>query len=113
MDKWRLPTIRTSSRRGKISWFLVFVWAFVLATFSVDFARAQSADADRSIAKLIPDCKALAGSPTTKIDLSQVFAETSVATNGPLDMSVVHNKKAKVAGATIEDGMLLLEWGKI
>jgi phosphate:Na+ symporter len=111
MDEWRSQAIRTSSRRVKISWFLSIVWAFALVTFSGDSARAQSTDADRSIAKLIPDCKALAGSPTTKIDLNQTFAETSVAADGPLDLSVVHNKKSKVAAAKIEDGVLLLEWG--
>ncbi len=73
----------------------------------------NAVEPERSIAKLIPDCKALAGSPLTSINLAKVFADTAVDTGEPLKLSVKHNKKSKVADATIEDGNLLLNWGKV
>ncbi len=73
----------------------------------------NAAEQERTIAKLIPDCKALKGSPATVINLSNVFADTVVGSGDPLVLSIAHNKKEKVAAASIEDGKLTLEWGKI
>lgn len=73
----------------------------------------KSDEAERSMAKLLPDCKALHGSPTTVVDLAGIFAETAVGFDDPLTITIQHNKKEKVASATIENGKLLLEWGKV
>ena len=95
-------------------------WASVaifIVAMSPLAARAEApvaeAGADRTIAKLIPDCKALAGSPPTSIDLAEVFADTVVDSGDPLELSVVHNKKKKVAAVSIEEGKLHIEWGKV
>ncbi len=78
----------------------------------------------RSSAKLIPDFKALAGSPPTTFDLTGLFADTPVqdspaatttGKNSPqrLEYSVVHNKKPKVADAEIAGSQLTIHWKKI
>jgi len=96
---------------------LAFVWALAAVTFFANTANAAEADfsgeAERTIAKLIPDYKALADSPTTKIDLINVFSDTTVGSDDPLELSVVHNKKEKVAAASIENSKLTLDWGKV
>ena len=71
------------------------------------------AKAERAIAKLIPDCKALKGSPATVIDLSEVFANTVVDTGEPLQLSVKRNKKEKIADVSIRGDKLTLDWGKV
>jgi len=96
---------------------LPFLCSAVLFSAAASTAAAEAREAatepQRTIAKLIPDCKALSGSPPTIIDLADVFADSAVDTGEPLELSVVHNKKKKVAGATIEAGKLVLDWGKI
>ena len=74
---------------------------------------ASYEDENRSSLKLIPDCKVLKGSPATTIDLTDVFSKTNVDSGDPLELSVVHNTKSKVAEATIENGNLTLDWGKV
>jgi len=76
---------------------------------------ANAPKPERTSAKLIPDCKAFAGSPPTIIDLSELFAGTVIDTGDPLELSVKHNKneKKEIATATIEDSKLKLEWGNV
>ncbi len=101
-----------------------FLAGFLLAnitaapTGSVHAAEADpqdveaTADSNRTSKKLIPDFKALAGAPATVFDLEKVFAGTSVDTGESLVLSIEHNKKKKVAEASIEEGQLTLKWGK-
>ncbi len=99
-----------------VGWLL---FAFLVSCQPVtSFAQEKNqnedvVDPDRSIAKLIPDCKALAGSPPMVMNLTDLFAETAVGTENPLELTVAHNKKEKVAAASIEAGKLTLEWGKV
>jgi len=101
--------------QGFQRFLLCFALVSLVMTLAANLAIAEPPDAapERSIAKLIPDCKALAGSPPTVIDLSEVFDDTAIDTGQPIELSVVHNKKPKVAGASIEEGNLILEWSKI
>ena len=94
-----------------LAWF-VFLSPALLAAQEPAAPEAQ-VDADRISEKLIPDCKALEGSPPTRIDLAGVFVETIVDTGEPLTLSVVHNTKKKVATAEIEGSQLTLNWAKI
>jgi len=80
--------------------------------FGADEAGAPD-KGNRTSEKLIPDCKAFSGTPATLFDLKRIFTGTPVDTGEPLEMSVVHNTKEKVAQATIEEGQLILEWGKV
>lgn len=110
-------------KSGALSQKLVLFSLCITAGFaqvaaSTARAEEQSASLDssapvRSIAKLIPDCKALAGSPATAIGLASVFADTAIGSADELELSVIHNTKSKVAKAAIENGFLLLEWGKV
>jgi phosphate:Na+ symporter len=98
--------------------FYLILCVAVLCTTCALPARASDdvdpvGEAERSIAKLIPDCKALTGSPDTVIDLRDLFAKTAVGSDDPLEIEVVFNKKSKVATATIEQGELRLKWGKV
>ena len=96
---------------------LLFWFAFpaILVAESVELSAELSA-ADplsskaRVVLKLIPDQKALLGSPDTLLDLSGVFAETSVGKGGkPFKIEVLRNK-ADVAEAVIDGNQLRLEW---
>ncbi len=101
---------------------LVVLLCLLACSFSMAGCSAQEnhagAKGDRSIAKLIPDQKTLVGSPPTVIDLAEVFVDTPVARrpgeeDKPWVLSVVHNKKSKVAKAEIDGSRLLLDWGKV
>ena len=70
-------------------------------------------DAERVGERLIPDCKALAGSPPMHIDLAGAFAKTLVDTGEPLTVSIVHNTKPKVVSAALADERLTLKWSKV
>ncbi len=74
---------------------------------------AKQVDGNRTSEKLIPDQKALAGAPSTTFDINHLFADTAVGTGEPLVLSVEHNTKKKVADATVKDGHLTIEWGKV
>ncbi len=108
---------RVGSARMALGWLLGLVCALGAVGVSAQTVRAEVADApveaERTIAKLIPDCKALAGSPPMVINLTDLFAETAVGSDDPLELSVAHNKEEKVAAASIEDGKLTLEWDKV
>jgi len=98
-------------------------WRLVLALGMLAAAQPLAAvgaeepaavvEADRTTAKLLPDCKALAGSPATLINLTGLFADTVVDTGGPLKLSVVLNEEEKVAAVSIEAAQLKLVWGKV
>ena len=92
---------------------------FVMAFLPVDLACAgeqntlNQSTGERTSEKLIPDCKALVGAPATSFDLREVFAKSAVGADEGLELSVVHNTKSKVAEATIENGQLTIQWGKV
>jgi len=70
-------------------------------------------DTNRTIVKLIPDQKALFGTPETLIDLASLFKKSDLVKDGEkLKWEVVFNKKKKVVGAKIENDELILEWKK-
>lgn len=73
---------------------------------------AMVVNGNRTSEKLIPDFKTFVGSPPTYVDIEELFADTSVDTGEPLDVSVKINKK-KAATASIEGDQLKLEWGKV
>ena len=62
--------------------------------------------------RLLPDCKVLQGAPDTVFNLREVFQGTSVDSGEPLELSVVHNSKPKVATPNLQGDRLVLEWGK-
>ena len=101
------------SRRARLILSLMALAIAVQASASRAQEPNGAPEAERTIAKLIPDYKALAGSPATVIDLTEVFEDTAIDTGKPLKLSVVHNKKPKIATATIEGNQLLIEWGKV
>jgi len=68
-------------------------------------------DADRSLEKRLPDFKVMAGTPETRIDLTDVFVDTSIDTGEALELSVVHNSKQKVASAEIDGTDMVIQWG--
>lgn len=119
MFKWIRRAHKRGSRRGSFGKFSCLVLILLeigflsLASPAIAQQAGNAQESERSIAKLIPDCKALAGSPATSIDLSEVFAGTAVDSGEPITLSVVHNKKSKVVVASIEGRQLLLDWGKI
>ncbi len=67
---------------------------------------------NRSSERLLPDCKVLHGAPDTVINLTEVFQGTLVDTGEPLELSVVHNTKPKVARTSFDGNRLILEWHK-
>jgi len=100
---------------GCVGW-LVFALSGLHAAPAEEAKEAVDAPkAERTIAKLIPDCKALKGSPATVIDLSEVFAGTVVDTGDLLELTVKRTKKKyqKIAAATIKESKLRIEWGKV
>jgi phosphate:Na+ symporter len=85
-------------------------------------SNAEQADSEeealgnsqRLVTKLIPDQQVYLGSPDTILDLSEVFAETPIATGEPITFEIAHNKtKGKVAEATIDGSQLRLSWKKL
>ncbi len=69
---------------------------------------ALEAAGDGLTIKLIPDQKAFVGSPDTVIDLSDVFAETSI---GGQDLTLeILRSKSDVAESVIEGNILTLKW---
>ncbi|TWU23600.1 Na/Pi cotransporter family protein [Bythopirellula polymerisocia] len=67
---------------------------------------------NRTSERLLPDCKVLHGAPNTVINLREVFKGTSVDTGEPLELSVVHNTKSKIADTSFDGEQLILEWKK-
>ena len=65
----------------------------------------------RIMKKLIPDQRALFGSPDTLIDLKDVFAETEIGKHGDALKIEIKASKKDVAKASIEGTVLRLEWG--
>ncbi|QDT00441.1 Na/Pi cotransporter family protein [Adhaeretor mobilis] len=108
LNKKQSLGLRTS--RGMV---LLLAFVTALAAGVVHAEDDRDVESLRTVAKLIPDSKALAGSPPTIIDLAGLFADTMPEAQGPLELSVVHNKKSSVAEASIEDDTLTLKWGKI
>ena len=129
MNKRQMQAVTTGLRQIRSSWLLFLAlglfsglfFFYALPSASAEEAKEEVAQpkepakAERSIAKLIPDCKALLGSPVTAIDLTGVFAKTAVGSDGPLKLTIKHNKnkKKKVAVASIENSRLMLEWGAV
>ena len=81
-----------------------------------DHAASQtwtSAEGNRTIARLIPDQRALLGAPDTVIDLLPVFADTEIAeAGGALRLELNPHNKKDVAEASIVGDRLILKWGK-
>ena len=73
----------------------------------------ESPAGQRTVAKLIPDQKAFIGSPDTIIDVADVFAETELAKDGPIDVTIELNEKQDVAAVTLQDDQLTIKWGKV
>ncbi len=98
----------------------VFAWVLCGGLLSHSVLAAEepasvipNGDAQRVSERLIPDCKVLKGSPTTHLDLADVFAKTIVDTGEPITLSIVHNTKQKVVAAEIVGDRLSLRWSQI
>ncbi len=116
MNKRTMNSFPISLRPLSIAWATILAIAFVFLPASACLGEdgvESSTNDNRSSEKLIPDFKALAGSPPTHFDLGHIFANSPADTGEPLEISVIHNTKEKVAQATIEGDQLQLEWKKV
>jgi len=115
-----MQTIPTLSSYRSVAAGLALCSGLMLGFLPATLANADDQVADnggrnggRTSEKLIPDLKSLAGAPATTLNLAELFAGTAVDTGEPLVHSVEHNTKKKVADASIENGQLTIEWGKV
>lgn len=79
-----------------------------LANAPVEVDGQASDSLDGLTVKLIPDQKALLGSPDTLIDLSDVFASTAIG-DGPFEVEILRSK-TDVAEPVVEGKLLRLRW---
>lgn len=100
-------TLDIHYRAGCVYRFLVI---FILLLQSISSPVCANEEASqRKVAKLIPDQKALTGSPPTTFDLKTVFAQVGFKPNTPLNIEILKNNK--IAPASIEGTLLTLKWG--
>jgi len=76
-------------------------------------ADGGNAVGERTSEKLLPDLKVFLGTPNSSISLEDLFKDTAVDTGEQLVLSIKHNTKDAVAEASIEDGQLKVNWGKV
>lgn len=96
-----------------------FLWFLVLPTLigipgllaAEQPPNQENGANQRAVAKLIPDQKALLGSPDTTLNLKDLLASSTIAhPHGVTNIEILKNNKG-VATATLDGDQLTLRWG--